>query len=158
MNAGRKQVVPVGLALALVVLVAGCAAGDDRFTESAAGFWAGLWHGFVILVTFVISLFDESVRIYETNNAGNIYNLGFLLGAAIFFSGGVKIRAKRRREKKKGREWDAIGAKVEEKVRRGIRVWLAESGKEDTEWKEIAEKVEEKIKRELRKWAEKEEE
>ena len=30
-----------------------------------AGFWSGLWHGIIIGLTFIISLFVDDVRIYE---------------------------------------------------------------------------------------------
>lgn len=46
-----------------------------------AGFWAGLWHGLLIGITFFVSLFNNGVRIYETNNTGRWYDFGFLLGA-----------------------------------------------------------------------------
>lgn len=45
-----------------------------------AGFWAGLWHGIMLPITFVISLFTPNIRIYETNNSGRLYDFGFLLG------------------------------------------------------------------------------
>jgi len=94
---------------------------------------------------------------YEVNNTGNWYNLGFLLGAAIILGGsrGPRKSKKRKREK----EWEEIGVKVEEKVRKGIQSWVDESkeksAEEEMDWKEVGTKVEEKIKRELRKWAEK---
>lgn len=47
-----------------------------------AGFWAGFWHGIVSPITFLVSLFNPNVRIYETNNKGVIYDFGFLLGAS----------------------------------------------------------------------------
>jgi hypothetical protein len=52
-----------------------------------AGFWLGLWHGFIVLFTFIVSLFKDGVGIYESNNSGSLYNLGFLLGIMIFFGG-----------------------------------------------------------------------
>lgn len=144
----------VVLAVLLLLAVAGCAAGSSRFTpEQRAGFWAGLWHGLICPVTFVIGLFTESVRIYEVSNTGNWYDFGFLLGVCCVFSGSFKVRPKKSRSEK---EWDEIGEKVERKIRRGIADWLSEEKKEDDgEWKEIAGRVEEKIKRELRNWAEK---
>lgn len=45
-----------------------------------AGFWAGLWHGIILPITFIISLFNPKVNIYETNNTGKGYNFGFILG------------------------------------------------------------------------------
>ncbi len=53
-----------------------------------AGFWAGLWHGIIAPITFLVSLFSPGVRMYETNNNGRWYDLGFFLGVAIAFGGG----------------------------------------------------------------------
>lgn len=75
------------LAAALTAL-AGCAGGNARYDAKPAGFWAGLWHGFILVVTFVVSLFNETVRVYEPNNSGHVYDLGFVLGAMAFFGGG----------------------------------------------------------------------
>ena len=84
-------------AIALVFSLVGCAAGTGRFhEESKAGFWAGLWHGLICVVTFIIGLFHESVRMYEPMNRGNLYDLGFLLGILIVFGGGGCSRRKRR--------------------------------------------------------------
>ncbi|MBE2225034.1 MAG: hypothetical protein IAF02_26075 [Anaerolineae bacterium] len=54
---------------------------------SIAGFWRGFWHGLILPVTFIISLFKEDVGVYETHNNGNWYNFGFLLGLMIVFGG-----------------------------------------------------------------------
>jgi hypothetical protein len=152
----QRRIFTLGLIIFLLVSVS-CAPGNTKFEEKPAGFWAGLWHGLICVITFIISLFTDSVRMYELNNTGNWYNLGFLLGAAIILGGsrGPYKSKKSKREK----DWEEIGQKVEEKVRKGIQSWVDESKekseKEEMDWKEIGSKVEEKIKRELRKWAEK---
>jgi hypothetical protein len=53
-----------------------------------AGFWAGLWHGLISPITFLVSLFSPNVRIYETNNRGRWYDFGFILGVSGAFGGG----------------------------------------------------------------------
>lgn len=47
-----------------------------------AGFLAGLWHGLMCPVTFLIGLFSSKVRMYEVNNKGSWYDFGFLIGAS----------------------------------------------------------------------------
>jgi len=91
------------LVLLLVVLSA-CAAGANPAVGAAAeggdiaGFWLGLWHGFIAPVTFVISLFTDNVNLYEVHNNGNWYDFGFVLGAGILFGGGSRgARGARRR-------------------------------------------------------------
>ena len=74
-----------------LLLFAACAAGPNELTSTdpeAAGFWLGLWHGLISPITFVVSLFNANVSIYEVNNNGNWYDFGFILGVACAFSGG----------------------------------------------------------------------
>jgi hypothetical protein len=92
-------VIAVLLALALL---AGCAPGPNELAKSpdadgkVAGFWAGLWHGIIAPITFIISLFTRKVSFYEVHNNGNWYNLGFVLGAGILTGGGFLGSRKRR--------------------------------------------------------------
>jgi len=55
-----------------------------------AGFWAGLWHGMIVGITFIVSLFTPNVRIYEKNNCGRLYDFGFFLGICATFGGGTE--------------------------------------------------------------------
>ena len=98
----KKAFVLAVLALALIML-AGCAASPNELANTPdaegeiAGFWQGLWHGLISPFTFVLSLFSETVGIYEVHNNGGWYNFGFLLGAATTLggSGGGAARAGR---------------------------------------------------------------
>ena len=63
----------------------------------AAGFWLGLWHGLIVPVTFVVSLFTDSVSVYEVRNVGGWYDAGFVLGALLAFSGPFSVRTPARR-------------------------------------------------------------
>jgi uncharacterized membrane protein len=82
--------------LIAVFMLTSCAAGNERFDLDPAGFWMGLWHGIISLVTFVISLFNSEVTIYEVSNSGWPYNLGFIIGVMIFYGGGSKGTCKMR--------------------------------------------------------------
>ncbi|MFH1039379.1 MAG: hypothetical protein V1789_12015 [PVC group bacterium] len=156
MNGICKKAAIGMVCLLAVIVIAGCAAGPaSRFAEHPAGFWAGLWHGLICIVTFVISLFTKNVQMYEINNTGGWYNFGFLLGVCIIFGGSWGAGCKRKSPAEV--EWDEIGEKLERKVRRGIKSWLDEDEdkKDSEEWEAISRQIEEKIKRELRDWAEK---
>ena len=140
----------------LIIVTSSCAPGNTRFDAKPAGFWAGLWHGHICVITFVISLFSKSVAMYEISNSGGWYNFGFLLGASIALGGIGGSSCKRRRKKSaREKEWGEIAEKVEEKVRKGIKNWAEEEDMKKDDWEEIGKKIEEKIKRELRKWADK---
>ena len=153
----KKTIVILVLMLMTALFFIGCAANNEMYVEKPAGFWAGLWHGLIIIVAFIISLFTDTVGVYELNNSGGWYNFGFVLGVLIALGhGGMNpVKKKKRPKGDKEKEWEEIGVKVEEKVRTGIQKWLDESDKEEKDWEEIGKKVEEKIKRELRNWADK---
>lgn len=79
-----------GLTAALglgVLILAGCAAqagaapapGDPTL----AGFWLGVWHGIIVPVTFIVSLFNDHVAIYAVHNTGAWYDFGFVLGLGV---------------------------------------------------------------------------
>ncbi len=97
----RKAIALIVLALFLVLL-AGCAPGPNQLKGSpdpkgvVAGFWRGLWNGVILPVTFIISLFNPNVQIYEVHNNGGWYNFGFVLGVMIIFGGGARGSAARR--------------------------------------------------------------
>ncbi len=90
-------------AIAIVLLTAAaCAPGPNSAEKTAdaegrtAGFFLGLWHGFISPVTFVVSVFSKNVRLYEVHNSGTWYNFGFVLGAGLFLSGGILGRKKKK--------------------------------------------------------------
>jgi hypothetical protein len=84
--------------LVLFLVSISCAPGNTRFEEKPAGFFAGLWHGLICVITFVIGLFTDKVSMYEVSNSGNWYDFGFLLGAACALGGsGAGSRKKKKR-------------------------------------------------------------
>ncbi|HZU51955.1 MAG TPA: hypothetical protein VE968_08800 [Sphingomicrobium sp.] len=50
----------------------------------APGFWAGLWHGLIFPLAWVVSLFTNSVAVYAVPNDGGWYNFGYFLGIVVF--------------------------------------------------------------------------
>ncbi|MFI5612053.1 hypothetical protein [Amycolatopsis sp. NPDC051903] len=66
-------------------LLTSCAAGANPATGTPpdAGFWLGLWHGLICPITFLVSLFDDHVGIYEVHNNGHLYDFGFVLGVVV---------------------------------------------------------------------------
>ena len=78
-----RRLAAASLALAGVV-AAGCAGRNmlvhtHNYAGRIGGFWAGLWHGLIVPVSLIGSIFLD-VNIYEVHNKGFLYNLGFVLG------------------------------------------------------------------------------
>jgi len=55
----------------------------------------GLWHGLILPISFLISLFGRDIGIYQVTNNGSWYDFGFLLGALflgmLLFEGSGRI-------------------------------------------------------------------
>jgi len=90
-----------GLLAGLALLLAACAPGVNTIaaTGQGAGFWLGLWHGFICPIAFLVSLFNDHVGVYEVHNNGHWYDLGFVLGvvtAASVFHGPTYARRRAR--------------------------------------------------------------
>ncbi len=60
--------------------------------DDAYGFWGGLWHGIISPISFIASLFTDSVEFYCKNNNGGWYDFGFVLGGGLLFKGGSSSR------------------------------------------------------------------
>jgi len=84
-----KIILLVLLFIALAFLLTGCVPGGEQYTvDSPAGFWWGLWHGLIVIITFFMGLFTGGeYTIYEVLNTGWPYNLGFLIGISVIFGG-----------------------------------------------------------------------
>ena len=144
--------------ISFVLLISSCTAGNIQFTQdNPTGFWYGLWHGIIALISLFIHIFNENVVVYEINNTGGWYDFGFLSGVIFTWGGSSQVTCKFAINKKHEREWDEIGDKVETKVMRKLKEWAEEekNGDTDKDWDEIGEKVEKKLKRKIREWAEK---
>lgn len=158
-----KRYLWLSAVISFALIILSCAPGNDRWDQDLnpghlAGFWAGIWHGLIIIITFIVSLFAKEVGIYEVNNSGWTYNLGFLIGLCFSILAPWKKGIWRwGRRKKVEVEWKEIGDKIGERVRSGIKDWLEKTEREDREkeWEEIADRIEEKIRKVLKEWTDK---
>jgi len=147
------------LFIPLLLLFTACTAGDAQFVQvEPAGFWYGLWHGMISFITLIIHIFNPDVAVYEIHNTGGWYDFGFLLGVIMVWGGSSHISCRSSAKRKRDKEWEEIGDKVEQKIMRRLKEWAEDEDDNDIvkEWDDISDKVEKKLKRKLREWAEKE--
>jgi hypothetical protein len=97
---GRKILVVGILLVLLLVVLSGCVPGDGSNSEiKPAGFFSGIWHGWIAPFSLIYSIFNKNVGIYEVYNVGFWYNLGFYMAIISGFGG---LAFSRRRRKKAG--------------------------------------------------------
>ena len=75
--------------LGVIFILSGCA--DSISFEAAqstieVGFWYGLWHGVILPISWIVSLFSENTAIYAIYNNGGWYDLGYFLGIGVLMS------------------------------------------------------------------------
>lgn len=76
----KKKILLLLSVMLTVTLLTGCMPGDGTYTDTnPAGFFWGIWHGWIAPFSLIFGLFDENIRIYETINTGWWYDLGFYM-------------------------------------------------------------------------------
>ena len=83
----KKVFFVFGFVFMLSILFSACATQSVGNITNPPGFFYGLLHGFIILFSFIASLFTD-YEIYAFPNSGGWYNFGFLLGVMMFWGGG----------------------------------------------------------------------
>lgn len=75
-----RKIILLMLLVIVVLTLVSCAPGEQRFaTEKPAGFFWGVWHGWIAPISLIVSLFNSTTRVYEVNNTGWWYDLGFYI-------------------------------------------------------------------------------
>ena len=76
----KKILILTILAASILFILTGCVPGDGTSTSSKpAGFFWGIWHGWISPISLVIGLFKSNVRVYEVFNTGWWYDFGFYI-------------------------------------------------------------------------------
>lgn len=91
----KKSVLLILLAMMVTLLLTGCIPGDGTNTQAnPAGFFWGIWHGWIAPISLIIALFRKGIRVYETANQGLIYDFGFYIAVISGFGGLSLFRKK----------------------------------------------------------------
>lgn len=91
----KKVILLIMVTVISVTILSGCIPGDGTYTSSKpAGFFWGVWHGWIAPFSLIIGLFDKNIRVYEIVNTGWWYDLGFYM-AIISGFGSLSIARKK---------------------------------------------------------------
>jgi hypothetical protein len=89
-----KPLVLQFMLILLAVAVSGCFPGTTSSSAGEpAGFFMGVWHGWIAPVSLIVGLFKDGVRIYEPFNTGWWYDFGFYISVIAGF-GGIALSRK----------------------------------------------------------------
>ena len=93
----NKKLICLFLLIAFIT-VAGCVPGDGKHTaEKPAGFFWGIWHGWIAPISLIWGIFNPDIRVYELQNTGWWYDFGFYI-AIISGFGGISFSRKKRKK------------------------------------------------------------
>jgi len=94
-----KIVTFVIIIIILLIFLNGCAPGSGTNTpENPAGFFTGVWHGWIAPVSLIWGIFNKSIRVYEPINTGWFYDFGFYI-AIIGGFGGISVFRRQKKDK-----------------------------------------------------------
>lgn len=96
----KKRIVLICfVAVSVSLILTGCIPGDGTYTpDDPAGFFWGVWHGWMAPISLIVGLFQDNIRVYETVNTGWWYDFGFYI-AVISGFGGLSLSRKKRAER-----------------------------------------------------------
>ncbi len=84
------------LLLLLILILVGCLPASGRYHDlKPAGFFSGIWHGWLAPLSLILQLFNANVRIYEAYNTGWWYDFGFYIAIISGFGGLSLVRKNR---------------------------------------------------------------
>ena len=74
--------------LPLLLLVSGCMPGDGASSGAdPAGFFSGIWHGWIAPISLVVGFFNPEIHIYGIYNTGWWYDFGYYMAIISGFGG-----------------------------------------------------------------------
>ena len=87
----KNQKIVIGVFLFLILInLSSCA--PAGYEHSKAGFFSGIWHGFIIIFSLIGKLFGADIGIFAEHNTGFMYWLGFIIGIGGLGGGGAAAR------------------------------------------------------------------
>lgn len=88
MKQKQKIILLLILTVAVMMLLSACIPGDGKHTaDRPAGFFWGIWHGWIAPISLIGGIFNGNIRLYEVMNTGWWYDLGFYMAIISGFGG-----------------------------------------------------------------------
>ena len=86
MNLQRLTV--LSIALVILLTLSACLPNPDSAPgHHPAGFFKGVWHGWVAPLSLIVGFFNGHTRVYDPNNTGWWYDFGFYMAIISGFGG-----------------------------------------------------------------------
>lgn len=96
----KKLFLLSGILVIILITLTGCIPGDGTYkAEDPAGFFWGIWHGWMAPISLIVGFFKRDIRVYEVINTGWWYDFGFYI-AIISGFGGISLFRKNKSDKK----------------------------------------------------------
>ena len=87
----------LSILILLLLVLPGCFPGGGHSTlDDRAGFFTGVWHGWIAPISLIVALFKDGIRVYEVNNTGWWYDFGFYIAVISGFGSISLFRGKKR--------------------------------------------------------------
>lgn len=94
-----KKIFLIFIIISVVFILNSCAPGSGANTsDNPAGFFTGVWHGWIAPVSLIWGIFNKTIRVYEPINTGWFYDFGFYI-AIIGGFGGISLFRKQQKDK-----------------------------------------------------------
>lgn len=95
----KKKLILLAVIAVTMLALTGCIPGDGRnTTDELAGFFWGIWHGWIAPISLIIGIFKDHIRVYEVHNTGWWYDVGFYM-AVISGFGGISFTRRKKASK-----------------------------------------------------------
>ncbi len=84
----KKHIRNFATILLIGILMTACfPGGGSSGVDDPAGFFSGIWHGWIAPISLIMGFFNKSISIYEIHNTGWWYDFGFYMAIISGFGG-----------------------------------------------------------------------
>ncbi|MCF7823272.1 MAG: hypothetical protein K9N35_03790 [Candidatus Marinimicrobia bacterium] len=70
---------------------------ESAMNPKPAGFFKGVWHGWIAPLSLIVGFFNDTTRVYDPNNTGWWYDFGFYM-AVISGFGGLSLARRKQKD------------------------------------------------------------